>query len=211
MRIHIYELIKGAEEARGLTVIIDVFRAFSLETYLFARGADQIYAVGSEETAWRLKKDDPRAILVGERAGKIIDGFAYGNSPYQTKDIFMTASDCYYNQKKLLKVIHTTSAGTQGLVHAIHADQILTGSLVNARAIARYIKRQDPKEVSLVAMGLSGKKSSAEDLLCARYIKSLICEEDYNLTGEIIKLRKDSQAQKFFCTDTQDIFSKRRL
>ena len=34
MEIRILELIEGAKKAEGLTVIIDVFRAFSLECYL---------------------------------------------------------------------------------------------------------------------------------------------------------------------------------
>ena len=37
MEIRILELIEGAKKAEGLTVIIDVFRAFSLECYLYAR------------------------------------------------------------------------------------------------------------------------------------------------------------------------------
>ena len=46
MKIKIFELIDGAKKAEGLTVIIDVFRAFTLETYLFAQGAEKIYPVG---------------------------------------------------------------------------------------------------------------------------------------------------------------------
>ena len=40
-------------------------------------------------------------------------------------------------------IIHTTSAGTQGIANAINAEEILTGSLVNAKAIAEYIKRNN--------------------------------------------------------------------
>ena len=32
-------------------------------------------------------------------------------------------------------VIHTTSAGTQGIANALNASEIITGSLVNAKAI----------------------------------------------------------------------------
>ena len=35
MKINILHLIEGAKKAEGLTVIIDVFRAFSLECYLY--------------------------------------------------------------------------------------------------------------------------------------------------------------------------------
>ena len=39
MEIGIYHLLEGAGQAEGLTVIIDVFRAFSLECWLYAMGA----------------------------------------------------------------------------------------------------------------------------------------------------------------------------
>ncbi len=33
-------------------------------------------------------------------------------------------------------IIHTTSAGTQGIVNTAYASEIITGSLVNAKAVA---------------------------------------------------------------------------
>ena len=42
MNIRILQLIEGARQARGLTVVIDVFRAYSLEAYLLHRGAEKI-------------------------------------------------------------------------------------------------------------------------------------------------------------------------
>jgi len=41
-RIEILHLIDGARSARGLAVIIDVFRAFSLECTLIALGAREV-------------------------------------------------------------------------------------------------------------------------------------------------------------------------
>ena len=40
MKIKIYHLIDGARQAEGLAVIIDVFRAFSMECWLYALGAE---------------------------------------------------------------------------------------------------------------------------------------------------------------------------
>ena len=37
MKIQILQMIEGARKARGLTVVIDVFRAFSLECYLMEK------------------------------------------------------------------------------------------------------------------------------------------------------------------------------
>ena len=44
MDIQILELIEGARKAEGLTVVIDVFRAFSLECYLADQGAEEMKA-----------------------------------------------------------------------------------------------------------------------------------------------------------------------
>ncbi|MBP3836098.1 MAG: 2-phosphosulfolactate phosphatase, partial [Pyramidobacter sp.] len=108
MNVQILELLEGARQARGTTVVIDVFRAFSLEAWLYARGAKQLYAVGAESEARAMKERLPDAVLVGERGGKILPGFDFGNSPSQTEGFD-------WNGKT---VIHTTSAGTQGLVAA---------------------------------------------------------------------------------------------
>ena len=53
--VKILHLIEGAKMAEGLTVIIDVFRAFSVEAYLFAHGADKIFPVADIELAYRYK------------------------------------------------------------------------------------------------------------------------------------------------------------
>ena len=81
MNIRILQLIEGAKAAVGSVVIIDVFRAFSLEAYLFAGGAEAIYPIGDVETAYRMKKEDPSVILAGERHGRILEGFDLGNAP----------------------------------------------------------------------------------------------------------------------------------
>ena len=56
MNIRILHLIEGAREAKGLTVVIDVFRAFSVAAYAFAGGAAKIIPVGELDIALRLKE-----------------------------------------------------------------------------------------------------------------------------------------------------------
>ena len=74
MNIEIFHLIEGAKQAEGLTVIIDVFRAFSMECYLYASGAREVRPMGTvEETfAWRDKDSTweiPRPPSIRERSG----------------------------------------------------------------------------------------------------------------------------------------------
>ena len=196
MKIQILQMIEGARKARGLTVVIDVFRAFSLECYLMAKHPARLLPVGAEQTARNLKAKYPEAVLIGEHHGVILSGFEYGNSPSQTKEADL--------EGKML--IHTTSAGTQGIVNASGATEILTGSLVNAAAIARYIKASGAEEVSLVAMGWEGKEEAPEDTLCARYIKSLLEGTTVDMKQELEALRNTPSGAKFFKPETQEVF-----
>ena len=195
MNIRTLHMIEGAREARGIAVIIDVFRAFSTEAYLLARGAKEVIPVGEESLARRLKAENPDVILAGERRGKILPGFDMGNSPAQAEALDVVGKT----------VIHTTSAGTQGIANAIHADEILGGSLVTARAIADYIRTSGATEVSLVAMGLDAVSETEEDTLCADYIRALLEGRELDMESEVEKLKTTSGA-KFFDPAQSDVF-----
>lgn len=187
MKIQILHLLEGAQQARGVAVIIDVFRAFSVEGYLFARGVEKIIPTAELELAYQYKRKDPAVLLVGERGGAMCPGFDFGNSPSQVE----------HADLKGKTVIHTTSAGTQGLFGAQNATVVLGASLVNAAATADYIKRMAPAEVSLVCMGLAGRRHTEEDTLCAAYIKSILEGHPMPLEAEIERLKVTSGA-KFF-------------
>ena len=119
MKINWLHMIEGAKQAEGLTVIIDVFRAFSLECYLHSMSVKEIRPVGSIEDAFRLGEMIPNSVLVGERGGKKCEGFDYGNSPSSVLPEFVAGKT----------IIHTTSAGTQGIVNAKNASAIISTAL----------------------------------------------------------------------------------
>ena len=198
MKIQILELIEGSKRAEGLTVIIDVFRAFTTECYCFAGGAAQCYPIGSMEDAFALKKLHPDWVLLGERGGAKVEGCDLGNSPWDAVN--------YDFRGKTM--IHSTSAGTQGIVNAsrARATQIVTGSLVNAGAVCDYIRAQDPEVVSLIAMGKAGMERVPEDLLAARYMRALLQgDASFDLEGEIAYL-KDHGGEQFFDPALAHIF-----
>jgi 2-phosphosulfolactate phosphatase len=162
MNVEILEFVEGARKAKGVTVIIDVFRAFSVVCYAIDAGAARIIATEGVDDALKLRKLYLNSVLVGEREEKKIEGFDFGNSPTE-----IIKTDLHGKT-----VIHTTTAGTRGLVNAVNADLIITGSIVNAGAIVRYIKAIKPEHVSLVAMGYRASMSAEEDLLCAELISA---------------------------------------
>jgi 2-phosphosulfolactate phosphatase len=188
MRIHIADFVVGARAARGIAVVIDVFRAFSLAAHAMARGAARIVPVADVDEARALKRLHPDWLLVGERHARRLPGFDCGNSP--------TDLEAFDVRGRTL--IHTTHAGTQGLVNATRASETLTGSLVNAAAIVRYIQARAPEEVTLVRMGHEARERCDEDDLCAELLAARLRGEPFDVGGIRERLRQASSARKFF-------------
>jgi 2-phosphosulfolactate phosphatase len=185
MKIEKLKLIEGASKAEGVVVIIDVFRAFSVSCYLVESGVEKIYTVGSVEEAFNLREEHHHAVLIGERHEKRCEGFDIGNSPTHILNADLKGKT----------VIHTTSSGTKGISLAVNASEILTGSFVNAKAIAAYLVQKNPATVSLVSMGYEGKWITQEDDFCADYIENLIENRETNFTAMVETLRMGDGAR----------------
>jgi 2-phosphosulfolactate phosphatase len=188
MQIDILHLIEGAKQARGLAVIIDVFRAFSTACYVVLNGAREIIPVGDVDLAYELKEGNPDYILMGERKGKILPGFDHGNSPTEIQHINFSGKT----------VIQTTSAGTQGFANATEADELISGSFVNAEAIVAYIRKKSPEFVSLVCMGTWAVRPADEDALCAEYIAGRLQNKTFERNDIRAQLKKSKPARIFF-------------
>lgn len=192
MDIRILQLIEGAKKAEGLTVVIDVFRAFTTACFIMNNSAEAIYPVGKVETAFELKEKIPGCILVGERNEVIVPGFDFGNSPANIEHTDFSGKT----------VVHTTSAGTQGIVNAVNADEIITASFVNVYAVVNYIKKKNPDIVSIVCMGKAAVEPAEEDTWCAEFIKSLLLDEPYDIETKLKELRY-LEGKRFFRPDNQ--------
>ena len=193
MNIEILQLTEGAKKAKGLTVVIDVFRAFTTACFIMNNSAEAIYPVGSVEEAFRLKDILPNCLLVGERNEVIVPGFDYGNSPANIEHTDFSGKN----------IVHTTSAGTQGIVNAVNADEIITAAFVNAPAVVRYIKKAAPENVSIVCMGKAALSPAEEDTWCAEYIRALLLGKDYDIKDRLLKLR-ELEGRRFFRPDNQE-------
>lgn len=193
MEINILQLLDGAQKATGLTVIIDVFRAFSTACYAFDAGIQRIYPVGDIGKAYQLKKENPEYILVGERNEQKPEGFDFGNSPSQLLEADLKGKN----------MVHTTSSGTQGIANATGASEIITGSFVNAGAIIQYIRQLNPYNVSLVCMGYSCQYPTDEDTLLAVYIKNEL-EGIPNDFEAMVKQIREGDGARFFAPEKQE-------
>jgi 2-phosphosulfolactate phosphatase len=188
MKINKLDFVSGARKATGLAVIIDVFRAFSLACYAVENGARRVIPVGEVETAWRLREQLPDCVLVGERHTRKIEGFNYGNSPTEIDSAELSGRT----------IVHTTHAGTQGLVNALQAEEVITGSFVNAGAIVDYVRYSACREVSFVSMGTEGVRQTDEDSLCADYLAHALSGEKMNFEEIRDHLQGYESARKFY-------------
>ncbi len=194
--IQILQKLEGAKKAEGLTVVIDVFRAFSFEAYAFSQGADSIIPVSTYEEAMEYKRLHSEYLVAGESEGKKLDGFDFGNSPSEIESIDLTGRT----------LVHRSSAGIQGLLAAKNAEEIITGSLVNADAVVEYIKSKNPKKVSLVCCGLMGTAETEEDTLCAEYIKTRLLGRSHLDMDKKTNGLKYTSGAKFFDPTQQEVF-----
>jgi 2-phosphosulfolactate phosphatase len=156
--------------------------------YAFGAGARAIIPVAGIDDARRLKAATPGSILLGERHARPLPGFDCGNSPTELARFELAGRT----------LIHTTHSGTQGLTQAVLADEVITGALVNAGAIVRYIRSRSPEIVTLVRMGHEARERCVEDDACAELLRQRLSGDEPSLDGLREALRAAPSARKFF-------------
>ncbi len=188
-------LLAGAQSAKGLAVIIDVFRAFTCTPLLFSLGIENSILVATPQEAFALKRDQKNVLLIGEIGGVPIEGFDLGNSP---SEIRRQAPSMFKGRT----IVQRTSAGVQGALAALAAaDEVLVAGYTNARATVNYILAKKPKQVSLVAMGWDLKERAPEDEGCVRYIAHLLGAGDYDHNKTLSDIISQETAQRFLRAD----------
>lgn len=191
MRIVLSRLKEGAQAARGIAVVVDVYRAFSCAALLFSLGAEAVILMGSVEEALAYRQENPDALLVGEVEGMPIPGFDLPNSPSE----ILGAGPDFFNGRT---VVQRTSSGVQGALLALDgADVIFLGSYLNARATAKAIQALAPPEVHIVAMGRQMVEPTAEDEWCARYMAHLLGAGPYDHLEALREILFSPETKKF--------------
>lgn len=181
----------GAKTAEGLTVIIDVFRAFSCAPLFFHFNAARVILEADPEKAIALKREHPDDILVGEVNEIPIEGGDVGNSP--SGIIQMGAS--HFEGRT---VIHRTTAGVTGAAAALqNHHEVILGAFVTARAISSYILSKNPEAMTFVAMGDRAQRPAPEDEACADYLEHLLTGTPYDPAKVFQDVVFQPTAQKF--------------
>ena len=192
MNIRRASLIDGARQARGIAVIIDVFRAFTCEPFMYHFGAEAVYLESDIEKCKRLRGN---SLLVGEKDELPIESFDLTNSP----SLIIGHGRIMFGGRT---VIHRTTAGVAGALAAIDAaDEVLLASFVNAGATAAYIREKNPGTVSIVGMGIRTLAPAPEDEACGDYIEHLLSGRAYDHAAVLGSVLAGETAQKFLRGD----------
>ena len=169
--------IDGARQARGIAVVIDVIRSFSVSAYALAGGARECRLVKTTAEARALAATIPGALLSAEENTLPIPGIAISNSPTQ-----ITEADL---RDRVL--VQRSSAGTQVAAAVAPGIDIFAGSLVVARATVQACLLRRPSHLTLIASA-----DHPEDHACARYMEAIIRGEEPDV-DQLLQPLRDSE------------------
>lgn len=143
----------------GDFVVVDVIISSTSIVRLLEAGARYVRPFADPEEALAFKAETEDAVLVGEDAGKAIEGFDLSPLP----SIIATA------ELEDRPVGIRTSNGTRAMDRIGYGDGLFVGSTVNAASVAKTLRERD-NDVWIVAAGRQGSPI-AEDTAGAKLIE----------------------------------------
>lgn len=165
----------------SVVVMIDAIRASASICTAFHSQVELIIPVSDVETARSYKEKG--FLIAGERDGYKIEGFDFGNSPFNfTEDTI-----------KNKKLAFTTTNGTQVINKVINGTQrnvnLIIGSFINISALKEYLLHQE-KNVLILCSGWKNSVNIEDTLFAGRlaYLlkgKSFELSESANLAIQI--------------------------
>jgi 2-phosphosulfolactate phosphatase len=144
-----------------VVVVIDVLRATSTMTVALDQGANKVIPVESIEECLSYK-DKPDHILAGERGGQKVQGFAYGNSPFEFMDGVVKG--------KIL--VLTTTNGTRAIEMSKSAYHVIAAGFLNFSAIANWIINES-RDTLLLCSGWRDKFNLEDTVFAGAMINHL--------------------------------------
>jgi 2-phosphosulfolactate phosphatase len=172
--------IAGAQQARGIVVVIDVLRSFTVSAYALAGGARECRLVRTIAEARDLAATTPGSVICAEEDALPVEGIPISNSPTQIRRLDL----------KDRVLIQRSTAGTQ-VAAAVQSDDIFAASLVVARATVQACLLRNPEILTFVASA-----DHPEDHACARYMEAIAIGESADLDQLLEPLRRTDRYQR---------------
>lgn len=159
------ELVDDGQLTGTTVVVIDVLRATTTIAHALAAGVAEVIPCLEVEEARRMGAEiGPGAVLGGERGGKKIEGFDFGNSPAEyTPDTIGGKT-----------LVFTTTNGTRAMKTASRASRVLLAGFVNLSAICDRLSGLE--RVEIVCAG-TNRQITREDVLLAGAIAHQLAKD----------------------------------
>ncbi len=143
-----------------IVVVVDILRATSSMVTAFAYNVESVTPVPTLADC-RLFKNEG-FVTAGERGGQKVEGFDLGNSPFDFMNHDLAGRHLAF----------TTTNGSQAIVLASEAKQVLIGSFLNLSATAGYLMAQKSPVLVLCA-GWKGNFNIEDTLYAGALVQKL--------------------------------------
>lgn len=171
--INILKGLPGCKDAKGVAVIIDVFRATSTIVCLTISKPKSLIVAGTVDQI----SGGANSVLFSEKSEL---NPQYDNSPLgalggKFEDKFIT--------------IHSKN-GTAAINALRHCDTVIIGSFLNADAVVSYLHNINVQDISIIPIGHIGvPEETEEDNACADYIRDSLIGTTVNIEEYRSRLR----------------------
>ncbi len=179
MQINTYSPSDDASKIQGFTIVVDILRAFSTAYYIHQNKPKKYIVTDNIEHAFSLKIKYKNVLLIGERQGIKIDGFDFGNSP----------TEVINNNFNNNCVVHTTTAGTKGLLLQPPHNEVIIGGFINCDAIHNYIKSKNIEIINIYCTAPKDSMYGEEDYLFVEYFTDKLLEKPTYFEKIVTKIR----------------------
>jgi 2-phosphosulfolactate phosphatase len=196
-------LLNLYDVSNSIVVIIDVLRATSTIATALYNGARAVIPVDHVGECIRIGKQI-EGVTAGERDGRIAEGLAYGNSPFEYPSSFIAGKT----------LVLTTTNGTRLLQMALdkNARSIITGSFCNLSAVCDYLVTQ--KQPVILGCAAWKDRVNIEDTLFAGAVINRVSEHFHincDASQLAINLYNDAQPNLFAFMKKNNASHYRRL
>ncbi|MEM0155371.1 MAG: 2-phosphosulfolactate phosphatase [Thermoplasmataceae archaeon] len=183
MKVDIIEGRKTEKFPESTKVLVDIFRSTSTMPIMIRNGAKYIIPTKTVKEARSIRREHPEYILAGERLGKRVPRFDYGNSPYEVWSKDFT--------DKI--IIFTSTNGTKVLEKIKGRGEIYVGSFINISAIVSALSNE--QYVSIVVSGRPDGIAD-EDLFFAEHLRERLLGKESSVEDYISKVKASKGARR---------------
>jgi 2-phosphosulfolactate phosphatase len=162
--------LSPSDVAGRSVVVLDILRATTTIAFALAGGAKAVLPAASTEEALRiaqnLERDD--MLLAGERRSVRIPGFALGNSPLEFTPEAVRGKT----------IVMTTTNGTQALIAAQGAREIIVGAAVNFALVVQRARAalEQHGDLAILCAGRERQFALEDAFAAGRLAKVLLPE-----------------------------------